>query len=85
MYPDDSVSNLNAANTAISNKQLAQAKRYLNKTTDSSEKQLALASIAMLEGNLDQAVQLLNSLNGNSDVSEAVDKNLEQIRLKREE
>lgn len=85
MYPDDPVSNLNAANTAISNKQLAQAKRYLNKTTDSSEKQLALASIAMLEGDLDQAEQLLNSLKGKSGVSEAVDKNLEQIRLKREE
>lgn len=85
MYPDDPVSNLNAANTAISNKQLAQAKRYLNKTTDSSEKQLALASIAMLEGRLDQAEQLLNSLKGKSGVSEAVDKNLEQIRLKREE
>ena len=85
MYPDDPVSNLNAANTAISNKQLAQAKRYLNKTVDSSEKQLALASIAMLEGRLDQAEQLLNSLKGKSGVSEAVDKNLEQLRLKREE
>ena len=85
MYPDDPVSNLNAANTAIGNKQLEQAKRYLSKSVDSPEKQLAEASIAMLEGDLDRAEQLLNPLKGKSGVSEAVDRNLEQIRLKREE
>lgn len=85
MYPDDPVSNLNAANTAIGNKQLAEAKRYLNKTVDSAEKQLALAAIAMLEGDLDRAEELLNPLTSSPGVSKAVTKNLEQIRLKREE
>ncbi|RHR43494.1 DUF3868 domain-containing protein [Parabacteroides sp. AF18-52] len=84
MYPDDPVSNLNAANTAIGNKQLAQAKRYLSKAADSPEKQLAEASIVMLEGDLDRAEQLLDRLKGTPSVSEAVEKNLEQIRLWRE-
>ena len=72
MYPDDPVSNLNAANTAIGNKQLEQAKRYLSKSVDSPEKQLAEASIAMLEGDLDRAEQLLNPLKGKSGVSAAL-------------
>ncbi|WP_370860574.1 DUF3868 domain-containing protein [Parabacteroides faecis] len=84
MYPDDPVSNLNAANTAIGNKQLAQAKRYLSKAADSPEKQLAEASIVMLEGDLDRAEQLLDWLKGIPSISEAVEKNLEQIRLWRE-
>lgn len=84
MYPDDPVSNLNAANTAIGNKQLAQAKRYLSKAADSPEKQLAEASIVMLEGDLDRVEQLLDRLKGTPSVSEAVEKNLEQIRLWRE-
>ncbi|WP_455640476.1 DUF3868 domain-containing protein [Parabacteroides sp.] len=85
MYPDDPVSNLNAANTAIQNGQLAQAKRYLAKAGTSAEKQLAEAAVAMLEGNLDRAEQLLIPLKDNAEVAEAVNNNLEQIRLKRAE
>lgn len=85
MYPDDPVSNLNAANTAIQNGQLAQAKRYLAKAGTSVEKQLAEAAVAMLEGDLDRAEQLLIPLKDNAEVAEAVTGNLEQIRLKREE
>lgn len=83
MYPDDLVSNLNAANTAIQNGQLAQAKRYLAKAGNSPEKQLAEAAVAMLEGDLDRAEQLLTPLKDNAEVAEAVAGNLEQIRLKR--
>lgn len=85
MYPDDPVSNLNAANTAIRNGQLAKAKRYLAKAADTPRKQLAEASVAMLEGDLDRAEQLLTPLKDNAEVSEAVAGNLEQIRAKRDE
>lgn len=85
LYPDDPVSNLNAANTAIQNGQLKQAKRYLAKARTSAEKQLAEAAVAMLEGKLDRAEQLLTSLKDNAEVAEAATDNLEQIRLKREE
>lgn len=85
LYPDDPVSNLNAANTAIQNGQLKQAKRYLAKAGTSAEKQLAEAAVAMLEGKLDRAEQLLTSLKDNAEVAEAATDNLEQIRLKREE
>lgn len=84
MYPDDPVSNLNAANTAIGNGQLEQAKRYLSKTVDSPEKQLALAAIAMLEGKLDKAETILSDLK-NTSVSGQAEENLKQIAAKRNE
>ena len=85
LYPDDPVSNLNAANTAIQNGQLEQAKRHLAKAGTSAEKQLAEAAVAMLEGKLDWAEQLLAPLKDNAEVAAAATGNLEQIRLKREE
>lgn len=85
LYPDDPVSNLNAANTAIQNGQSEQAKHYLAKAGTSAEKQLAEAAVAMLEGKLDRAEQLLAPLKDNAEVAEAATGNLEQIRLKREE
>lgn len=84
MYPNDPVSNLNAANTAIGNKQLGQAKRYLDKASDSPKKQLALGAIAMLEGNLDEAEAILSGLK-NTTVSEMAEENLKQIAAKRNE
>lgn len=85
MYPDDPVSNLNAANIAIQNGQIEQAKRYLSRAADTPEKKLAEAALLMLKGNLDEAETILSSLKDNVGVSEAVINNLEQIRLKREE
>lgn len=85
MYPDDPVSNLNAANIAIQNGQIEQAKRYLSRAVDTPEKKLAEAALLMLKGNLDEAETILSSLKDNVGVSEAVINNLEQIRLKREE
>lgn len=79
MYPDDPVSNLNAAISAINTRQLDKAKRYLAKATDCPEKQLAEASILMLEGKTDEARTLLESLQNESNLKEAIAKNLEMI------
>ena len=87
MYPNDPISNLNAANIAISEGKLGQAKRYLAKTTDTPQRQLAEAAICMLENDLDRAEKLLTPLAAHEDtpVAEAARGNLEQIMLKREE
>ena len=85
MYPDDPVSNLNAANIAISEGKVEQAKRYLAKAETSPEKQLAEAGIAMLEGDLDRAETLLLPLKDNLGLAEDVANNLEQIAMKRAE
>lgn len=79
MYPDDPVSNLNAAISAINTRQLGKAKRYLAKANDCPEKQLAEASILMLEGKTDEARTLLESLQNESNLKEAIAKNLEMI------
>lgn len=79
MYPDDPVSNLNAAISAINTHQLDKAKRYLAKANDCPEKQLAEASILMLEGKTDEARTLLESLQNEPNLKEAVAKNLEMI------
>lgn len=79
MYPDDPVSNLNAAISAINTHQLDKAKRYLAKANDCPEKQLAEASILMLEGKTDEARTLLESLQNEPNLKEAIAKNLEMI------
>lgn len=84
MYPDDPVSNLNAAVTAIGTKRLDAARRYLAKAADMPEKKLAEASLLMLEGNLDGAEALLKQLEGTS-VAGQVAENLKQIAAKRNE
>ena len=85
MYPDDPVSNLNAALTAIDAGRLESAHRYLAKTSDSAERTLAEAAIAMLENRLDEAEALLGKLSGNPSVAAQVEENLRQIAEKREE
>ena len=85
MYPDDPVSNLNAAISAINTRQLDKAKRYLVKATDCPEKQLAEASILMLEGKLDEAEKLLNLQAADPAIADAAQKNLDQINAKRKE
>ena len=79
MYPEDAVSNLNAAISAINTRQLDKAKRYLVKVNDCPEKQLAEASILMLEGKTNEARTLLESLQNEPNLKEAVAKNLEMI------
>lgn len=79
MYPDDPVSNLNAAISAINTRQLDKAKRYLVKATDCPEKQLAEASILMLEGKLDEAKSILKKLQHEPSVSAQVEENIRQI------
>lgn len=85
MYPDDPVSNLNAAISAVNTRQLDKAKRYLAKANDCPEKQLTEASILMLEGKLDEAEAILNVLADHPALSEAVRGNLDQINAKRKE
>lgn len=84
MYPDDPVSNLNAAVTAIGTKRLDAARRYLTKAADVPEKRLAEASLLMLEGNLDEPEALLKQLE-NTSVAEQAAENLKQIAAKRNE
>lgn len=85
MYPDDPVSNLNAAISAVNTRQLDKAKRYLAKVNDCPEKQLAEASILMLEGKMDEAEKLLNLQAADPAIADAAQKNLDQINAKRKE
>lgn len=85
MYPDDPVSNLNAAISAIQAKQFDKARRYLTKAQDCPEKQLAEAALLMHEGKLDEAEAMLNRLEGVSSVTDQVQENLRQIEEKRKE
>lgn len=85
MYPDDPVSNLNAAVTALSRKEVARARVYLQKAEPSDEKTMAEASAYMLEGDWDKAERLFKSVETNPDLKDAVAANLEQIKQKRKE
>lgn len=79
MYPNDPVSNLNAAISAVNTRQLDKAKRYLAKANDCPEKQLAEASILMLEGKLDEAKSILEKLQHEPSVSTQAEENIRQI------
>ena len=83
MYPDDPVSNLNAAINAIEAKQFDKARGYLAKAQDCPEKRLAEAALAMHEDNLDQAERLLTPLANDTRVGAAAQDNLKQIEEKR--
>ena len=85
MYPDDPVSNLNAAISAIQAKQFDKARRYLTKAQDCPEKQLAEAALLMHEGKLDEAEGILETLKDVPAVSVQVQDNLRQIEEKRKE
>ena len=85
MYPDDPVSNLNAAISAIQAKQFDKARRYLTKAQDCPEKQLAEAALLMHEGKLDEAEGILEAIKNISNVSEKVNDNLTQIQAKKKE
>ena len=79
MYPNDPVSNLNAAISAVNTRQLDKAKRYLAKANDCPEKQLAEASILMLEGKLAEAKALLEKLRHEPAVAAQAEENIRQI------
>ena len=79
LYPDDPISNLNAANNAIQNRQPEKARRYLAKAKPGVEKQLAEAAILMLEEKWTEAEDALNRISGDAKVQEAVAKNKELI------
>lgn len=84
IYPDDPVSNLNVALTAIETKRFDAARRYLAKAADMPEKKLAEAALLMHEGKLDEAETLLKQLEGTSVAAQA-EENLKQIAAKRNE
>ena len=84
IYPDDPVSNLNAAVTAIHASQPEKARRYLAKAADCPERQLAEAALLMHEGKLAEARTRLEALT-DTRVAETARENLRQISLKEEE
>lgn len=80
MYPDDPVSNLNAANTALLNGNPADARRYLAKAPDTAQKRLAEGVAYWLEEDFERAKAIFESLANDPMVSEQAKANLEQLR-----
>ena len=79
MYPNDPVSNLNAAITAIQAKQFTKAERYLTRAQECPQKQLAEAALAMHRGQVAKAEQLLQPLGNVPEIADEVQANLDQI------
>lgn len=79
MYPDDPVSNLNAANSALLNGDTAAARRYLAKADESPEKRLAEAVASWLEGDTERATAAFRSLTDDTRVGTQARANLEQM------
>lgn len=79
MYPDDPVSNLNAANSALLNGDSAAARRYLAKAQEGPEKRLAEGVASWLEGDTDQAATIFRALANDARVGEQARANLEQV------
>lgn len=79
MYPNDPVSNLNAANSALLSGKPADARRYLAKAAEGSEKRLAEGVAAWLEGDTERAATVFRSLEGDPGVGAQAKANLEQI------
>ena len=81
MYPDDPVSNLNAANTALRRGNPAAARRYLAKAVDGPEKRLAEGVASWLEGDTDAAKSIFESLASDPAVGEQARENLKQLTI----
>lgn len=79
LYPDDPVSNLNAANSALLSNKPAEARRYLAKCADSPEKQLAEGVAAWLEGDTTQAREIFTRLQDDPTVGTQAKANNEQL------
>ena len=82
LYPDDPVSNLNAAVTALRQKRLDLAETYLANALVSPERQLAESVKCMLQGRWQEAAAQLNLLLQEPSVSQAAQENLRQVQLK---
>lgn len=83
MFSNDPVANLNAANIAISKKDYAAARNYLQKAGNSIEAVHARGVISLIEGNLDEAEALLTQAK-NSGLIDA-DINLRELTKKRKD
>ena len=79
MYPDDPVSNLNAANSALLNGDSAAARRYLAKAQEGPERRLAEGVASWLEGDTDRAATIFRALTNDVRVGEQARANLEQV------
>lgn len=79
MYPDDPVSNLNAANSALLNGDTAAARRYLAKAAEGPEKRLAEGVACWLEEDSERAATIFRSLADDERVDEQARANLEQL------
>ncbi len=84
LYPENATANLNAANIAISEDNPEKAAEYLKKAGDSPQADHARALIAMLEGNYDEAEDLLISAR-NAGIPEAEHNLRELAKLKENE
>lgn len=83
MYNNDPVANLNAANIALSKKDMASARKYLAKAGNSPQAIHARGVMALLDGNLNEAQTLLEQAKA-AGVKEAA-ANLEQLSKKKED
>lgn len=79
MYPDDPVSNLNAANSALLNGDVATARRYLAKAQEGPERRLAEGVACWLEEDTERAATIFRTLADNARVGEQARVNLEQV------
>ena len=79
LYPDDPISNLNAANTALLNRNATAARRYLTKAAEGPEKRLAEGVASWLEGDTDQARSIFESLTNDPKVGVQAKENLEKM------
>lgn len=79
LYPDDPISNLNAANTALLNRNATAARRYLTKAAECPEKRLAEGVASWLEGDTDQARSIFESLTDDPKVGVQAKENLEKM------
>lgn len=79
LYPDDPISNLNAANTALLNRNATAARRYLTKAAEGPEKRLAEGVASWLEGDTDQARSIFESLTDDPKVGIQAKENLEKM------
>lgn len=79
LYPDDPVSNLNAANSALLNGDPAAARRYLAKASDGPEKRLAEGVACWLEGDTERAASVFRRLADDARVGARAKANLEQV------
>lgn len=79
MFPDDSTANLNAACTRMESGDLEGARRYLDKAGNSPDVIHARGVLALLEGDMELAGQLLNQAKDKG--AEGVEKNLQILDL----